>query len=265
MDVAQPILFFDSGVGGLSVLAPARRLLPAAPLVYVADNGGFPYGTKTEAEIAARVPALLGRLVERYRPRLVVIACNTASTIALAAVRSALDLPIVGTVPAIKPAAAMSKTRVIGVLGTDATVRQPYVDRLSAEFASDCLGLRHGSARLVELAEAKLRGVAADPAEYRAALEGLISQPGGDRMDTVVLACTHFPLVEDELRAASPQGLHFMHGGDGIARRVQFLTEGQPWPAVAQPGIIVFTRRIDIPPALKQGLGAYGLDQIDYL
>src|SRR3546814_5664174 len=133
MYVAQPRLFFDSGVGGLSVLAPTRRLLPAAPLVYVADNGGFPYGTKTEAEIAARVPALLGRLVERYRPRLVVIACNTASTIALAAVRSALDLPIVGTVPAIKPAAAMSKTRVIGVLGTDATVRQPYVDRLRSE------------------------------------------------------------------------------------------------------------------------------------
>src|SRR3546814_768765 len=158
MDVAQPILFFDSGVGGLSVLAPTRRLLPAAPLVYVADNGGFPYGTKTEAEIAARVPALLGRLVERYRPRLVVIACNTASTIALAAVRSALDLPIVGTVPAIKPAAAMSKTRVIGVLGTDATVRQPYVDRLSAEFASDCLVLRPGSARLVDLAEAKRGG-----------------------------------------------------------------------------------------------------------
>src|SRR3546814_20174101 len=119
MDVAQPILFFDSGVGGLSVLAPARRLLPAAPLVYVADNGGFPYGTKTEAEIAARVPALLGRLVERYRPRLVVIACNTASTIALAAVRSALDLPIVGTVPASKPAAATTATRVIGVPGPD--------------------------------------------------------------------------------------------------------------------------------------------------
>src|SRR3546814_6344696 len=116
MDVAQPILFFDSGVGGLSVLAPTRRLLPAAPLVYVEDNGGFPYGTKTEAEIAARVPALLGRLVERYRPRLVVIACNTASTIALAAVRIALGLPLVGTVPVIKSADAMSKTRAIGVL-----------------------------------------------------------------------------------------------------------------------------------------------------
>ena len=101
----RPILMFDSGVGGLSVLAPTRALLPQASYVYVADNGGFPYGIRSEAEIAARVPALLGRLVERYHPRLVVIACNTASTIALAAVRAALDLPIVGTVPAIKPAA----------------------------------------------------------------------------------------------------------------------------------------------------------------
>src|SRR5215218_11275594 len=101
MSPDAPILFFDSGVGGLSVLAPTRALLPRAPVVYVADNAGFPYGTKTEAELAARVPALLGRLVERFHPRLVVIACNTASTIALGTVRSALDLPVVGTVPAI--------------------------------------------------------------------------------------------------------------------------------------------------------------------
>src|SRR6187551_1680252 len=130
----RPILLFDSGVGGLSVLAEVRAALSNAPLVYVADNGGFPYGTKTEAEIAARVPALLGRLAERYRPRLIVIACNTASTIALPGVRAALDLPIVGTVPAIKPAAERSVTRAIGVLGTNATVRQPYVDDLSQQF-----------------------------------------------------------------------------------------------------------------------------------
>ena len=116
----RPLLFFDSGVGGLSVLAPARALLPAAPLVYAADSAGFPYGTRSEGEIAARVPALLGRLAERYKPRLIVIACNTASTIALAHVRAALDVPIVGTVPAIKPAAEVSRTRVIGVLGTQA-------------------------------------------------------------------------------------------------------------------------------------------------
>ena len=152
MDPASPLLFFDSGVGGLSVLGPARMLLPSAPIVYAADSAWFPYGKRTEAEIAERVPALLARLVERFRPRLAVIACNTASTIALDHARAALDLPIVGTVPAIKPAAEMSTTRVIGVLGTEATVRQPYVDDLAARFASDCTIIRHGSPELVELA-----------------------------------------------------------------------------------------------------------------
>src|SRR3954469_6196932 len=166
----RPILFFDSGMGGLSVLAPTARLLPQASLVYVADSAGFPYGTRSEAEIAARVPALLGRLAERYDPRLIVIACNTASTIALQHVRAALDVPIVGTVPAIKPAAALSRTRVIGVLGTAATVRQPYVDDLAERFAADCVVLRHGSAELVEMAEASLRGDATPDADYAAAL-----------------------------------------------------------------------------------------------
>src|SRR3712207_2838987 len=120
----RPLLVFDSGVGGLSVLRPIRELLPDAPIVYAADSAGYPYGTKSESEIAARVPALLGRLAERFDPELIVIACNTASAIALDVVRAALDLPIVGTVPAIKPAAERSRTRVIGVLGTEATVRR---------------------------------------------------------------------------------------------------------------------------------------------
>lgn len=265
MPDARPLLFFDSGVGGLSVLAPTRALLPNAPIVYAADNGGFPYGTRTEAEIAARVPALLGRMVERYKPRLIVIACNTASTIALAAVRAALDLPIVGTVPAIKPAAALSKTRAIAVLGTDATVRQPYVDNLSAEFAADCLVLRHGSARLVELAETKLRGEPTGPSEYRAIWDSLLGQPGGDRVDTVVLACTHFPLVADELRAAAPRPLEFVDGGEGIARRVAWLTREQGWPDTSGEGVALFTRSFDPPPALIQGLARYGLTRIDYL
>ena len=257
----RPILMFDSGVGGLSVLAPTRELLPQASYVYVADNGGFPYGTKTEAEIAARVPALLGRLVERYRPRLVVIACNTASTIALAAVRTALDVPVVGTVPAIKPAAEKSKARVIGVLGTDATVRQPYVDDLSQRFAADCTVLRHGSARLVELAEAKLRGDAGDTQEYRAVLAGLTDQPGGDRMDIAVLACTHFPLVADELAAAAPHPIDFVDGGPGIARRVAFLTQGQDWPANPS-GQALFTAPADLPDAFVQELARRGLPSV---
>ena len=258
----RPLLFFDSGIGGLSVLAPARALLPTAPLVYVADSAGFPYGTKSEAEIAARVPALLGRLAERYDPRLIVIACNTASTIALAAVRSALDVAVVGTVPAIKPAAEASVTRVIGVLGTDATVRQPYVDDLAARFAADCIVLRHGSAALVDLAEAKLRGEAIDLAACRAVLAGLLDQPGGERIDVIVNACTHFPLVADELAAAAPHPVRFVDGGAGIARRIVHLTAGQDWPAVAPPGIAVFTRLDDRSLSLSPALARHGLTQL---
>ena len=208
MDPSAPILFFDSGVGGLSVLEPTRALLPNAPIVYAADSAGFPYGKRSEGEIASRVPALLGRLVERFRPRLAVIACNTASTIALDHVRSALDLPVVGTVPAIKPAAEMSKTRVIGVLGTEATVRQPYVDDLATRFASDCTLIRLGSPELVELAEAKLAGEVIATDAVRSAVQPMFDAPGGDRIDTVVLACTHFPLLENELAAAFPGITH---------------------------------------------------------
>ena len=242
MSDARPILFFDSGVGGLSVVAPTRALLPAAPIVYAADSAGFPYGTKSEEEIAARVPALLGRLAERYRPRLIVIACNTASTIALPVVRAALDLPIVGTVPAIKPAAAQSRTRVIGVLGTEATVRQPYVDDLTMRFAGDCTVLRYGSALLVELAETKLAGAAPSLDAVVAELAGLFHQPGGEAIDVIVNACTHFPLLEDEMRAVAPGGVAFVDGGPGIARRVAALTRGQEWPDDSGAARLVFTR-----------------------
>lgn len=253
----RPILFFDSGVGGLSVLGPTRTLLPDAPFVYAADSAGFPYGTKTEAEIGARVPALLGRLAERYRPRLIVIACNTASTIALAEVRKALDLPIVGTVPAIKPAAERSRTRVIGVLGTEATVRQAYVEDLTARFAGDCRVLRHGSAALVELAEAKLRGAAIDPADVGAAVAPLRDPD----LDTVVLACTHFPLLTEELLAAFGPHVAFVDGGPGIARRVAHLTAGQDWTSA--PGIAVFTGAAD--PALTAALSNHGLAHVEML
>ena len=260
----RPLLLFDSGVGGLSVLAATQALLPQAPLVYVADSAGFPYGTKSEFEIAARVPALLGRLAERYDPRLIVIACNTASTIALGAVRAALDLPIVGTVPAIKPAAEISETRVIGVLGTDATVRQPYVDDLAARFAGDCVVLRHGSAALVELAEAKLHGEKRPIADYRAAIAGLFDQPGGERIDVVVNACTHFPLVSDELAEAAPHPVRFVDGAPGIARRVAYLTEGQDWPETPLHRA-VFTRFGDAERHLAPALARYGINRAESL
>eukprot|EP01037_Dinobryon_pediforme_P004426 gene4426-4473_t len=255
---------FDSGVGGLSVLAALRRLLPQAPVIYVADNAGLPYGGKTEAEIAARVSGLLGRMTERLRPRLVCIACNTASTIALAAVRDVLEVPIVGTVPAIKPAAAMTQTGVIGLLGTAATIRQGYVDRLEAEFAADKTLLRHGAPDLVTMAEARLRGVAvANPVAADAALAAaaaLRAMPGGDAIDTVVLACTHFPLIIDDLAAAFGPGVRFIDGADGIARRIAFLTQGQDFVRTA-PDLALFTRDDPGLDALKPALSALGLDR----
>lgn len=258
-----PILFFDSGLGGLTVLGPTRALLPTAPIVYAADYAGLPYGQKSEAELAARVPALLGRLVERYQPRLAVIACNTASTIALAHVRAALDLPIVGTVPAIKPAAELTASGVIGVLGTEATVRQPYVDDLSARFAGDKIVLRHGSPGLVTGAEAKLRGEPIDPAVVARAITGLRDQPDGDAIDVIVLACTHFPLLEEELQAAAGPGVKLIDGAAGIARRIAHLTEGQDWPPAATPGIAVFTRSADRPPPPLAALARYGIGRIE--
>lgn len=261
----RPILFFDSGVGGLSIVAPARALLPAARFVYAADSAGFPYGTRTEIEIAARVPALLGRLAERYRPRLIVVACNTASTIALGPVRAALDVPVVGTVPAIKPAAAASRTRTIGVLGTQATVRQAYVDDLAAQFAADCRVIRHGSAELVRLAEAKLCGERVEPGRYAAALAGLFDQPGAAAIDVVVNACTHFPLVEAELAAAAPHRVTFVDGGPGIARRVAHLTAGQQWPASPGEGVAVFTRLGEAERSLAPALADRGFARIEAL
>lgn len=259
MSPDAPILFFDSGVGGLSVLGPTRALLPTAPIVYAADSAAFPYGTRSEAEIADRVPQLLGRLVDRYRPRLAVIACNTASTIALDHARAALDLPIVGTVPAIRPAALLSETRVIGVLGTEATVRQPYVDDLAQRFAADCTVIRHGSKELVELAEAKLAGDRIDPAAIAAALAPLRAAPKGAAIDVIVLACTHFPLLAEEIAQAWP-GISLVDGGPGIARRIAHLTNGQPWPAEAPPGIAIFTARPSS--ALAAALAGFGFGEI---
>jgi glutamate racemase len=227
MDPAAPILIFDSGVGGLTILAELRKTLPDAPVIYAADFAGLPYGTKSEAEVAARVCGLLGRMAERYQPRLVCIACNTASTIALGMVRDVLEVPIVGTVPAIKPAALATQTGVIGLLGTGATVRQRYVDRLEAEFAADKHLIRHPADALVPLAEAKMRGETLAEGAVAQAVAGLRDDPQARDLDTLVLACTHFPLLADELRAVFGQDVQLVDGAQGIARRIASLTQGQ--------------------------------------
>lgn len=260
---SAPILILDSGFGGLSVLQEVRKLLPDAPIVYAADLAGLPYGEKTEAEIAARVAGLLGRLTEQCRPRLACIACNTASTIALHTVRDVLHVPIVGTVPAIKPAAAITKTGTIGLLGTRATIRQRYVDELEAQFASGKRLIRHAAPQLVEAAEAKLRGQDVDPQVFTRIAAELRAYEGGKEIDTVVLACTHFPLVEAELREALGQDVQFVHGAEGIARRIAFLLEGQQFARDQFIGDQVFvTGHISNDEALCKALKPYGLGKI---
>lgn len=254
IDPAAPVLMFDSGVGGLTVLDALRQALPQCPVIYAADLAGLPYGEKSEAQIAARVSGLLGRMTERFKPRLVCIACNTASTIALASVREVLEVPIVGTVPAIKPAAALTRSGTIGLLGTAATIRQSYVDRLEAEFASDKNLLRYGAGELVSAAEAKLRGHKVDMAVVERAVDGLRRQPGGEAMDTVVLACTHFPLLTDELAQVLGPDVRFVDGAAGIARRIASLTQGQAF-ARQHSDFALFTGDTetgDLAPALSQ-------------
>lgn len=261
---SAPLLFFDSGIGGLSVLKAVQAELPNAPIFFAADYAGLPYGTKTEAEISARVPALLGRLVERYQPRLVTIACNTACTIALSHVRAALNVPVVGTVPAIKPAAEITRSGVIGLLGTAATVRQAYVDKLYSDHAPNMTLLRHAAPELVAAAEAKMRGEHFDPDVYARAIAGLRDQPGGENLDVVVLGCTHFPLVQAELSIAAPQ-MKFVDGAAGIARRICHLTKDQTWPEYPNEGTFVTTGPIDALNTLLPALSGFGLSQIKSL
>lgn len=264
VEASAPILLFDSGVGGLSVLAELRKLLPEAPVIYAADNAGLPYGAKTEAQIAARVAGLLGRMTERYHPRLVCIACNTASTIALGMVREVLEVPIVGTVPAIKPAAALTRSGTIGLLGTEATIRQSYVDRLEQEFARDKRLLRAAAPELVAAAEARLRGEPVEPGVYARAADALRAQPGGEAIDTVVLACTHFPLLEADLAGSFGSGVRFVHGAEGIARRIAQLTEGQRFSRT-DPDRALFTKRGPEIAALAPAMRHYGLKRMEIL
>ena len=261
MDASSPILLFDSGVGGLSVLAELRAVLPQAPVIYAADMAGLPYGTKTEAQVAARVAGLLGRMSERYRPRLACIACNTASTIALGMVREVLEIPIVGTVPAIKPAAVVTRTGVIGLLGTEATVRQRYVDELEHAFAADKLLLRHAAPELVMLAEARLRGEPVPAGAVRGALDRLLAHPRSAEIDTLVLACTHFPLLADELREVFGPDVRLVDGAQGIARRIAALTEGQAF-ARSEPDLAVTTGPLDSFRTLAPALRRYELERL---
>lgn len=236
------VLVFDSGVGGLSVVSEIRARLPGAYLSYAADDEFRPYGSKTETQLRARLPGLLAVLVDMLNPDALVIACNTASTTALPPIRAAVKIPVIGVVPAIKPAAEQSLTKAIGVLGTPGTVRRAYVDTLIADFAPDCHVLLKGSTRLIAEAERKLAGQAVNMDVVREEIAPLFAGRVGLDVDGVVLACTHFPLLRDELRAAARQSVNWIDSGEAIARRLEdVLSEiaARPLPTHAQTAFLI--------------------------
>jgi glutamate racemase len=252
------ILVFDSGLGGLSVLREVVRARPDAHYVYVADDAFFPYGHHSQEALIARVVPLMGELIAGHRPDLIVIACNTASVQTLAPLRAAYATPFVGTVPAIKPACAQSRTKRVSVLGTKATVQREYTHALIRDFAQGCAVTLVGSPELASLAEAALSGTsvsdAAIAAEIAPCFVGDATDPAG-RTDTVVLACTHYPLLLDRLERLAPWPIAWIDPAPAIARRVVDLLG----PATASAGdcgaTMIFTSQK--PHQLSQALTSY--------
>ena len=238
------ILVFDSGLGGLSVLREVVRARPDAHYVYVADDAFFPYGHHSEEALVARVVPLMGELIAAHTPDLIVIACNTASVQVLAPLRAAYTTPFVGTVPAIKPACAQSRTKRVSVLGTKATVAREYTRALIRDFGQGCEVTLVGSPDLAALAEAALGGGTAADHAIAAEIGPCFIGDAADataRTDTVVLACTHFPLLLDRLKTLAPWPVDWIDPAPAIARRVRDLL-GPPGGEADRAGAtIIFT------------------------
>jgi glutamate racemase len=256
--LANPtILVFDSGLGGLTVYREVARARPDARYVYAADDALFPYGAIEEDRLIARALDLMERLIAAHRPDLVVIACNTASTIVLPSLRAKLPVPFVGTVPAIKPACAASKTKRVSVLGTEATVKREYTKALIREFAADCQVTLVGSARLAGLAEAALAGNEVADAEIAAEILPCFVDDGA-RTDTVVLACTHYPLLGDRLARLAPWPVNFIDPAPAIARRVvDLIGPARNGHALAAPKIVFSSGRTP-PSAIRAWIDGVG-------
>lgn len=220
---APRILVFDSGVGGLSVADCIHRQLPGARLVYLADNAGFPYGGQPESVVIERSLSLIRQALSELPCDVIVVACNTASTVVLPHLRAMTPTPVIGVVPAVKPAAVVSVNRRIGVLATPATIRRPYLNDLINEFASDCAVERLGVPDLVQWIENLVTGT---PVPEQALSRAL--QPFRDAgVDTVVLGCTHYPLIKDLLQRHLPEVKHWVDSGEAIARRAAWWLDQQ--------------------------------------
>ncbi|HEX9323115.1 MAG TPA: glutamate racemase [Xanthobacteraceae bacterium] len=261
MITAPRILLFDSGLGGLTVYREIAKARPDADFVYVADDAGFPYGAMEQARLIARVVALMEHLIEAHDPDLVVIACNTASTIVLPSLRAHFVVPFVGTVPAIKPACAASRTKRVSVLGTEATVQREYTRALIREFAAGCEVTLVGSARLAALAEAELRGSAVEDAAIAAELTPCFVANAA-RTDTIVLACTHYPLLIDRLARLASWPVEFIDPAPAIARRVVDLLGPAEARQPSAAATAIFTAGRNLSAALIATLSRFGMGEI---
>ena len=233
------ILLFDSGIGGLSIATCLHQSLPAARLTHLADNAGFPYGSQPEHTVVERTVSLILEQLQRRPFDVVVVACNTASTVALPALRAAVNIPVVGVVPAIKPAAACSQNRRVGLLATPATVSRSYLEQLVRDFASDCNVQRVGHPELVTWIEQWARGRPMPEAALSTALQPF-RETG---IDTMVLGCTHYPLITGTLQRLLPDVRFWVDSGDAIARRVTDLLDQEGFDIETLRGAAASTNR----------------------
>jgi glutamate racemase len=262
--LASPtIVVFDSGLGGLTVYREIAQARPDARFIYAADDAVFPYSRLADAELVARVVVVMEQLVLAHDPDLVVVACNTASTIALPTLRARFAVAFVGTVPAIKPACAASASRPVSVLGTDATVKREYTRALIHEFAAGCDVTLVGSPLLATLAERHLRGEPVTDDAIAAEIAPCFVANGSGRTDTIVLACTHYPLLIERFQRLAPWPVTFLDPAPAIARRVVELSGAAVERRAAAPTRAVFTSGVAPPPALAAALARFGIELAD--
>lgn len=251
------IVVFDSGVGGLSIYHAIQNLRPQLKVAFVSDNLAHPYGTKNDQELIDRVISVMQQVEQNLSPKLIVIACNTASTVALEQLRNSFETPFVGVVPAIKPAAQLSNSNVLAVLATPATVSREYTQGLIDQFAADKTVLKVGSSKLVEIAESKLQGETVDLESIEDELMPIIENQD---CDTVVLACTHFPLLKIEMQQILKmhnRDVLFVDSGEAIARRVDQLLPNDSDTELVNASY--FTQALDNQSPLCQALNQLGL------